>query len=571
MFKSVKIKFILIAVLFLMVPVMAGADTLDQEINFNIDSSYDSQGRKEIRATLVKITSQLYFYVDKVWWQDLNYSKKQSLEVIFNNLAAEFEKRIYPTLTSSFGSESSPGIDGDERITALIHPMITEAGGYFNSGDLYEKLQNPISNEREMIYLNSRHIEEDKMKGFLAHEFTHLITANQKDLLREVVEDVWLNEARAEYSATLLGYNDVYKESILEKRVKGFLNNPSVSLVEWLNRKEDYGAVNLFTHYLVDHYGVKILTDSLQSDKVGIESINYALAKNNYDKDFEQVFKDWAITLLVNDCDLGDKYCYLNKHFKDFRIIPTVYYLPGTNTILSTYHDSTYWAANWQRFVGGGNNLILEFEGYSLVQFEIPYLLCDLENICLIEFLNLDEEQKAKINISKFGSKYNSLTAIPFISSKISGFNDKEKQFSFFWRVTIEEKTEAEKESELISQLLAQIDILKAQIAEYQAKINVLLAQRGQTAVSCDNFGKDLYFGISDSTAVRCLQEFLKSQGSGIYPEGLVTGNFLSLTQTAVIRFQEKYVQEILTPLGIEKGTGYVGPATRAKINQLLR
>jgi len=64
------------------------------------------------------------------------------------------------------------------------------------------------------------------------------------------------------------------------------------------------------------------------------------------------------------------------------------------------------------------------------------------------------------------------------------------------------------------------------------------------------------------------LQEFLKSQG--VYPEGLVTGNFLDLTQSAVIRFQEKYATEILKPLNLEKGTGYVGPATRAKINQLL-
>jgi len=42
------------------------------------------------------------------------------------------------------------------------------------------------------------------------------------------------------------------------------------------------------------------------------------------------------------------------------------------------------------------------------------------------------------------------------------------------------------------------------------------------------------------------------------------------LTQQAVIRFQEKYASEILTPLGLPNGTGYVGAATRSKINQLL-
>jgi len=66
------------------------------------------------------------------------------------------------------------------------------------------------------------------------------------------------------------------------------------------------------------------------------------------------------------------------------------------------------------------------------------------------------------------------------------------------------------------------------------------------------------------------LQEFLKSQESDIYPEGLVTGNFLQLTQSAVIRFQEKYANEILKPLGLERGTGFLGAMTRAKINEIL-
>ncbi len=72
-----------------------------------------------------------------------------------------------------------------------------------------------------------------------------------------------------------------------------------------------------------------------------------------------------------------------------------------------------------------------------------------------------------------------------------------------------------------------------------------------------------------ENDQVKKLQEIL-ARDPNIYPEGLVTGNFLSLTQQAIIRFQEKYKNEILTPLGLERGTGFVGQSTRAKINQLL-
>jgi len=553
----------------LVFPLASNAQTLGQEVNFNIAPSYDSQSREETEAVLQKITDQLYFYVDKEWWQELSYSRRKSLDASFHDLATEFERKIYPILTSTFGSEPKPGIDRDERITILIQPIIKEAGGYFNSGDVYSRLQNPKSNEREMVYLNAQHIDTPLAKVFLAHEFTHLITANQKDLLRNVTEEVWLNEARAEYAPTLLGYDDTYKGSNLERRVEVFLEEPNDSLTEWLNRKEDYGVINLFTQYLVDHYGKKILVDSLQSSKLGIPSINEALAKNGFKDDFSQIFANWAIAVLVNDCKLGSKYCYLNKNLKDLRLIPTFYYLPRAETILSTSPNTTYWSANWHRFIGGGQNLTSEFEGVGSVEFKIPYLLCDLKGECFVEFLVLDGEQKGKITIPEFNAKYSSLTFIPFIESKTSGFDGRENYFSFSWKVSIQEKSGAEREAELISQLQLQIEELQKEIKRLQSQINTILGKE-QTQVSCLRFESNLYYGMRDNSEVRCLQEFLKNQGSEIYSEGLVTGNFLILTKAAVIRFQEKYNSEILKPLSLERGTGYVGPATRTKINQLL-
>ena len=107
----------------------------------------------QITAVLVKTNPKLNFYVEKNWW-DLQTQAKQT--EVLNNLdilSQEFENKIYPNLTSVFGSEWKPGVDGDEKITILFQSLREGAGGYFKEADEYLKLQIPNSNEKEMIYL----------------------------------------------------------------------------------------------------------------------------------------------------------------------------------------------------------------------------------------------------------------------------------------------------------------------------------------------------------------------------------------------------------------------------------
>ncbi len=532
--------------------------------SFLIDSSYDLFGRKEIDATFVRSDNRLYFYVETSWWDSRTAQEQNDLRIALAELGLEFQNRIYPILTSTFGSEPKPGIDRDDRITVLVHQMGGDTGGYFRTSDVYERIISPMSNEREMVYLNSRHISTSQVKSFLAHEFTHLIVTNQKDLLRRVSEEVWLNEARAEYAPTLLGYDDTYKGSNLERRVRDFIAKPSDSLTEWLNQKEDYGIANVFIQYLVDHYGVKILADSLQSSQIGIPSLNEVLRKNGFQKDMDQILEEWAITVLMNDCGLGEYYCYRNPHLQDFRITPTSYFIPRSETIFSTYHTTLPWSANWHRLVGGAQNFTLEFDGADSVVFMVSYVLCEVNNACSVSPLVLDETHKGKITLSDFGEKYNSLTLIPFIA----GNNGKESSSVFSWQVTIREESTVQDE-ELISQLLDRIAQLQEQVRQLQARLAAFRNQDGGVALSCVHFETNLSFGMRNEQ-VRCLQEFLAAQGAAVYPEGLVTGNFLSATRQAVIRFQETYASEILAPLGLTSGTGYVGQLTRNKMNQLL-
>lgn len=556
---SVKTFFIsFLLLLFCFTP--AKAVTSPEYITFNVDDRYDVIERSQIEAVLVKTDVNLYFYVEKFWWDSQTTQKKIDVLSHLDALSSEFNSKIYPTLTSVFGQEWKPGVDGDNKITVLFHSMKEGIGGYFRSADEYLKLQVPSSNEREMLYLPLSEIENARAKIFLAHEFIHLVTFNQKDRLQNVSEEVWLNEARSEYAVTVLGYNTPFEGSNLQRRAKDFLESPSDPLTEWRDTRYDYASINVFFQYVIDHYGINILSDSLTSKLIGISSLNEALVKNGYEDDFNQIFTSWTIAALINNCTLDLTYCYLSPSFKNFRISPTLNFLPlSGNSLLSVSNVTKNWSGNWQKIIGGSGDLTLAFSSLSGLNFEVPYLLFDKDNSYTLQFLTLDEDQKGNIEVKNFDSQYNSLVLIPSLQTKTSGFNGFEFTYPYTFTVSITGSVQQD-ESVIIQQLLAQIDSLKKQIA----------ALSQTSGASCPSITINLSVGLLNNNQVKCLQEFLKSQGSTIYPEGLATGNFGSLTKAAVVRFQEKYASEILAPLGLVKGSGFVGTLTRAKINMLL-
>jgi len=440
--KKILIKIFFVSAVFFILSSFAKADTLGEHTPFFVDSSYDSLDRSALVATLQEVSARAYFYAEDDWWNSL--SSQDSAKSAIHLLAAEFDQKIYPKLIQVYGSLWEPGIDNDYKVTILISRIKEGAGGYFHSADEYQRNSVPTSNEREMIYLNSSYFDTLRAKSFLAHEFQHLITFYQKDKLRGVADEVWLNEARSEYASTLVGYDDVFVGSNLEKRILDFYKDPSDSLTEWTNVPIDYGSANLFMQYLVSHFGNQILTKMVQNPYAGIASINEALKQLGFKETLSDIFFDWTAANYLNDCKIeGQKYCYLNNILNEkLKVSPTVSQLLSSTGISSiSWTDFVKdWSGHWYKFSGGNANLKLSFKQAPSTTFKAAYIIQKINGSAEIKFINLDASGQGTDLVENFGTDVSSVTLVPVSVTNTSGFGISEpfRQFSYQVNLTTE-------------------------------------------------------------------------------------------------------------------------------------
>lgn len=127
--------------------------------------------------------------------------------------------------------------------------------------------------------------------------------------------------------------------------------------------------------------------------------------------------------------------------------------------------------------------------------------------------------------------------------------------FSFSFNVPLTKAT-------TVQELQIQILKLQSQITELQKQLAEIRLKSGDW---CHDFLTDLKYQQRNEE-IRTLQIALEKEG--LFKES-ATGYFGPITFQAVKLFQEKYQGEILAPWGFKKGTGFVGPTTRAKLNEL--
>src|SRR3989344_1453036 len=119
-----------------------------------------------------------------------------------------------------------------------------------------------------------------------------------------------------------------------------------------------------------------------------------------------------------------------------------------------------------------------------------------------------------------------------------------------------------------VEELQSQLQKLNAQVAQLK-NTGFLEACKGIT------FSRVLKMG-SVGSDVKCLQAFLNQEpamqvvASGSGSRGNESIYFGLRTKRAVVVFQETYATDVLSPAGLARGTGAVGPLTMAKLNALL-
>ena len=266
----------------------------------------DDNQHSNVPATLRYVTDHLYFWID----DGVKYSESD-----LKDLAETFEEKIYPTNRAFFGSEWTPGVDGDPHLYILYaRGLGGTVAGYFSPGDEYPPTVKEFSNGHEMFLLSADRagLDEEYTYGVLAHEFQHMI-----HWYRDLNEETWLNEGFSELAMLLNGYDTGRADYT-------YTEDPDIQLTDWpLDSPESYahyGSSFLFVTYFLDRFGEDATQALIALPDNGMDSIDTVLAElgsvdplTGKSIRSDDVFSDWVVASYLVDGKIGDgRYTYNN-------------------------------------------------------------------------------------------------------------------------------------------------------------------------------------------------------------------------------------------------------------------
>ena len=265
----------------------------------------DTIQHNQITATLLYTTPHTYFWAQEGADVNQNDMKK---------LMDTFEEKIYPTDREFFGSEWTPGIDGDERIFIIYADGLgASTAGYFNSTDSFNPAIKEYSNGHETFMISvTQDLADEYTYATLAHEFVHMI-----QFPSDRNDQSWINEGFAEVGAFINGYG-----------VGGwdyaYADEPDLQLNDWNaepgTNGPHYGQSFLYLTYFLDRFGEEATKALNTNPENGLSSVDDTLADLSITDPqtgkvitADDVFMDWAAALYLRDGGVGDgRFTYNN-------------------------------------------------------------------------------------------------------------------------------------------------------------------------------------------------------------------------------------------------------------------
>jgi hypothetical protein len=289
---------------------------------FFVNTGYDGQGRSRISVTLKRTSDYALWYVDDAAYGALSPEQRSAYDTNLSALIKEFDLTIWPRSVSLWGGLVGSSVDTTGKVSIVLQDLNESSGGYFETVHNYSTRLAPTSNERRMVFLNSDGVLTGQAKMFLAHEFQHLLSFEQKERAQQTEEDIWLNEVRSEYNITALGYSEPFVGSSLQRRMRSFVRAPSDSLTVWPNTATDYAIAAMFGHYVADRFGAFVLADALKAPVAGANSLDVILRRQG--TSFAEVFIDWMVASYLNDASVGQAYQYTRPELRETVVTPRV-------------------------------------------------------------------------------------------------------------------------------------------------------------------------------------------------------------------------------------------------------
>ncbi|MCA1829741.1 MAG: hypothetical protein LC689_22690 [Myxococcales bacterium] len=264
-------------------------------------------------ATRVAQSEHGDFWVDD---EDLSHYEAP----FFDALVQEYEQRVWPADTSTFGAPTD--VDKNGRILVLLtHELGAHLNGgwligYFGNGDLLNARDDSSdcsgggSNHAEIVYLNdvrnggangysAQDLQGTVYPATLAHEFQHLLNLGHRCVEQKCdgAEVTWVNEALSKVAEDLAGYG--WNSSIGRSEGAAYLERGAYdgrSLTRWEGDPiGNYQGVHSFLRFFADRLGTEV-AGAIERGEGGVEGIEDALRRP-----LPRAMAEWASALLVSN------------------------------------------------------------------------------------------------------------------------------------------------------------------------------------------------------------------------------------------------------------------------------